>query len=201
MRKQNKVNMLQQSLDDPLLEVKIKGYIPGAVLRNLRPDSPEDEHWSNEASLRKLVKRTVFAMILTGQGEVTGIARSGVASRSLVCSSTCHSSIISCRGDVSATVPVRYEQGSCTVSLRGKQCSSARRCVVGGGKEYFPARRWLSSHQHRTCHCMVGTLRGALPPALARVLRALSLASVPHMRAALYWTWRVSWPCNRILIE
>lgn len=48
MRKQNKVNMLQQSLDDPLLEVKVKGYIPGAVLRNLRPDSPEDEHWSNE---------------------------------------------------------------------------------------------------------------------------------------------------------
>lgn len=50
MRKQNKVNMLQQSLDDPLLEVKVKGYIPGAVLRNLRPDSPEDEHWSNEVS-------------------------------------------------------------------------------------------------------------------------------------------------------
>lgn len=48
MRKQNKVNMLKQSLDDPLLEVKVKGYIPGAVLRNLRPDSPEDEHWSNE---------------------------------------------------------------------------------------------------------------------------------------------------------
>lgn len=48
MRKQNKMNMLQQSLDDPLLELKIKGYIPGAVLRNLRPDSPEDEHWSNE---------------------------------------------------------------------------------------------------------------------------------------------------------
>lgn len=48
MRKQNKVNMLQQSLDDPLLEAKIKGYIPGAVLRSLRPDSPEDEHWSNE---------------------------------------------------------------------------------------------------------------------------------------------------------
>lgn len=48
MRKQNKVNMLQQTLDDPLLEVKVKGYIPGAVLRNLRPDSPEDEHWSNE---------------------------------------------------------------------------------------------------------------------------------------------------------
>ena len=51
MRKQNKVNMLQQSLDDPLLEVKVKGYIPGAVLRNLRPDSPEDEHWSNEVTL------------------------------------------------------------------------------------------------------------------------------------------------------
>lgn len=48
LRKQNKVNMLQQSLDDPLLEEKVKGYIPGAVLRNLRPDSPEDEHWSNE---------------------------------------------------------------------------------------------------------------------------------------------------------
>lgn len=52
MRKQNKMNMLKQSLNDPLLEplleVKVKGYIPGAVLRNLRPDSPEDEHWSNE---------------------------------------------------------------------------------------------------------------------------------------------------------
>lgn len=54
MRKQNKVNMLQQSLDDPLLEVKVKGYIPGAVLRNLRPDSPEDEHWSNEVRQREL---------------------------------------------------------------------------------------------------------------------------------------------------
>lgn len=53
MRKQNKVNMLKQSLDDPLLEVKVKGYIPGAVLRNLRPDSPEDEHWSNEVRRKK----------------------------------------------------------------------------------------------------------------------------------------------------
>lgn len=53
MRKQNKMNMLQQSLDDPLLEVKVKGYIPGAVLRNLRPDSPEDEHWSNEVRREK----------------------------------------------------------------------------------------------------------------------------------------------------
>lgn len=52
MRKQNKVNMLQQSLDDPMLEAKVKGYIPGAVLRNLRPDSPEDEHWSNEVRNR-----------------------------------------------------------------------------------------------------------------------------------------------------
>lgn len=60
MRKQNKVNMLQQSLDDPLLEVKVKGYIPGAVLRNLRPDSPEDEHWSNEV--------TVFFFFLFLQG-------------------------------------------------------------------------------------------------------------------------------------
>lgn len=51
MRKQNKVNMLQQSLDDPLLALKVKGYIPGAVMRNLRPDSPEDEHWSNEVRL------------------------------------------------------------------------------------------------------------------------------------------------------
>lgn len=58
MRKQNKVNMLKQSLDDPLLEVKVKGYIPGAVLRNLRPDSPEDEHWSNE--VRKPPNRCVY---------------------------------------------------------------------------------------------------------------------------------------------
>lgn len=35
-------------LDDPLLEVKVKGYIPGAFLRNLWPDSPEDEHWDDE---------------------------------------------------------------------------------------------------------------------------------------------------------
>ncbi|CAM9218617.1 unnamed protein product [Chrysoparadoxa australica] len=49
LRKQNKHNMLPQiSETDPLLVEKVKGYIPGAVLRNLRPDSPEDEHWSNE---------------------------------------------------------------------------------------------------------------------------------------------------------
>lgn len=40
--------MLNQKFDDPLLEAKVKGYIPVAVIRNLRPDSPEDEHWSNE---------------------------------------------------------------------------------------------------------------------------------------------------------
>lgn len=60
MRKQNKVNMLKQSLDDPLLEVKVKGYIPGAVLRNLRPDSPEDEHWSNEVGKERKARVFVF---------------------------------------------------------------------------------------------------------------------------------------------
>lgn len=61
MRKQNKVNMLKQSLDDPLLEVKVKGYIPGAVLRNLRPDSPEDEHWSNEVRIVPMLHMLVLA--------------------------------------------------------------------------------------------------------------------------------------------
>ncbi|CAM9584200.1 unnamed protein product, partial [Laminaria digitata] len=68
MRKQNKVNMLQQSLDDPLLEVKVKGYIPGAVLRNLRPDSPEDEHWSNE------IRRVTVLFVNLGLKEQTLLA-------------------------------------------------------------------------------------------------------------------------------
>ncbi|CAN0362830.1 unnamed protein product, partial [Ectocarpus fasciculatus] len=68
MRKQNKTRMLQQSLDDPLLEVKVKGYIPGAVLRNLRPDSPEDEHWSNE------IRRVTVLFVNLGLKEQTLLA-------------------------------------------------------------------------------------------------------------------------------
>eukprot|EP00903_Cladosiphon_okamuranus_P016576 g15291.t1 len=68
MRKQNKVNMLKQSLDDPLLEVKVKGYIPGAVLRNLRPDSPEDEHWSNE------IRRVTVLFVNLGVNDRTLLA-------------------------------------------------------------------------------------------------------------------------------
>eukprot|EP00752_Nemacystus_decipiens_P003083 g2855.t2 len=68
MRKQNKVNMLKQSLDDPLLEVKVKGYIPGAVLRNLRPDSPEDEHWSNE------IRRVTVLFVNLGLNDQTLLA-------------------------------------------------------------------------------------------------------------------------------
>jgi class 3 adenylate cyclase len=48
MRKQSKIRMLQHGLDDPMLRSKLAGYIPGAVLRNLLSDSPEEEYWSNE---------------------------------------------------------------------------------------------------------------------------------------------------------
>jgi hypothetical protein len=50
VRKQNKAHLreLQQSLDDPLLLAKVKAYIPGAVLRTLKQESPEDEYWSSE---------------------------------------------------------------------------------------------------------------------------------------------------------
>jgi hypothetical protein len=50
VRKQNKAHLreLQQSLDDLLLLAKVKAYIPGAVLRTLKQESPEDEYWSSE---------------------------------------------------------------------------------------------------------------------------------------------------------
>ncbi|CAM9507822.1 unnamed protein product, partial [Phaeothamnion confervicola] len=49
LRKVNKHHMLQIELDDPMVEMRLMGYIPGAVLKSLQRDSRvEDEFWNNE---------------------------------------------------------------------------------------------------------------------------------------------------------
>jgi hypothetical protein len=42
------VNLLDDSCDSLALETKLRGYVAGAVLPNLNPESLEDEAWGNE---------------------------------------------------------------------------------------------------------------------------------------------------------